>query len=448
MAKLWDLFSAQALTTYMQDVNIKNKRPLFFESRFPAKKQTGLNLAWFKGHNNLPIDLQPGAFDAAIPVRDRQDLAKVETEMPLFREEMALYEQDRQDLLNMKEVQDFMNGSRESQLAKELIDKIYNDRLQLYYGAKSAQEFMRAKLVVSAAFTIANRSHSGDFVSHNYNYDPDGTWTAHNRKQITTAWSDTANSDPLGDCEDMIAYALEDGVVITELVMGAKTFNYMLQNQKIQRNMNGNNVANLVSYSKGATKSYIESYLGVTISVDQQNHKTTVGNTEFYYPQEGNISFLGADILGNTMFGTTPEEADSYSVAGVDFSLVDTGIGITVFTEMKPNITKVTRVSEIVLPSFQNMDAVYNLYWDTTVNHTVSYDVNGGTGTAPASVQVAEGATTTAAAGTGITKDVGGVIKNFTKWNTKADGTGTDYAAGATITMGTANIPLYAQFEA
>lgn len=411
MAKIFDLFNAQALALYMEDVNIKNKAPLFFEKYFPAKKQMGLNLSWFKGHNNLPMDLQPGSFDAAIPVRDRQDLAKVETEMPLFREEMALYERDRQDLLNMREVQNLTDGSRDSQIARELIERIYDDRMQLYYGAKSAQEYMRAKLVTRGQFVIANNSHTGSYVSHNYNFDPDGSWAAKTRVAVATPWSDLANSDPLGDCEALIQKALDDGVVITEAIMGAKTFNYMLQNQKIQRNMNGNNVANMVSYSKVAIKQYIESYLGITISIDQQNHKTTRGTTEFYYPQEANITFLGAPTLGNTMFGTTPEEADGYAVPGFDFSLVDTGIGISVFTKFDPNMTKVTRVSEIVLPSFQNMDSVYNLYWE--ILYTVTYDAGRGTGTVTADTQASEGAAITLDDGSGLTPPTG---ETFQGW--------------------------------
>ncbi|MBP3887596.1 MAG: major capsid protein [Cellulosilyticum sp.] len=411
MARIFDLFNAQALAVYMEDVNIKNKGALFFEKYFPARKQMGLNLSWFKGHNNLPMDLQPGAFDAAIPVRDRQDLSKVETEMPLFREEMALYEKDRQDLLNMREIQNLTDGSRDAQMAKELIDRIYDDRMQLYRGAKSAQEFMRAKLVTTGRFTIANSTNSGSYVNHSYNYDPDGSWAASNRIAATTPWSDVVNSDPLADCEDMMQRALDKGVVITEIIMGAKTFSYLMQNQKIQRNMNGNNVANMVSYSKPAIKSYVETYLGVTISVDQQNHKTVQGVAEFYYPQDGNVTFLGADILGNTMFGTTPEEADGYNVPGFDVSLVDTGIAISVFIKFDPNMTKVTRVSEIVLPSFNNMDAVFNLYWDNLF--TIHYDLGKGTGTVADQTQTSAGQALTLDDGSGITAPTG---KTFNGW--------------------------------
>ena len=361
---IMDLFTSQAMATYMEDVNLKNRGELFFEKYFPAKKKSGLNLSYFKGHNNLAMDLQPGAFDAAIPLRDRQDLSKVETEMPLFREEMALYERDRQDLLNLGEINMANPNSREMALAKELLDQIYDDRYALYKGAKSAQEFMRANLAVNASFTIANASNTGSYVTHTYNFDPDGTWADNNRIEVIGGkWGDYENSDPLTDCENVIQKALEKGVVITEIVMGALAFKDMCSATKIQRNMNGNNVANMIQYSRSQIKTYIEDYLNVKILVDEQNHKKTDGTVEFYYPQNCNVTFLGTPTIGKTYFGTTPEEADARNVPGTDFSLVDTGIGILVYTKMNPNFTKVTRVSEIVLPSCENIDSVYNLYW-------------------------------------------------------------------------------------
>ena len=75
--------------------------------------------------------------------------------------------------------------------------------------------------------------------------------------------------------------------------------------------------------------------------------------------------------------------------------------------------------------------------------YTVSYNGNGSTsGTAPTTVTVDSGGSTTAAANP-FTK----TGSTFTGWNTAANGSGTSYAAGATISNITSNIILYAQWQ-
>lgn len=75
--------------------------------------------------------------------------------------------------------------------------------------------------------------------------------------------------------------------------------------------------------------------------------------------------------------------------------------------------------------------------------YTVSYNGNGSTsGTAPTTVTVDSGGSTTAAANP-FTK----TGSTFTGWNTAANGSGTSYAAGATISNITSNITLYAQWQ-
>lgn len=77
-------------------------------------------------------------------------------------------------------------------------------------------------------------------------------------------------------------------------------------------------------------------------------------------------------------------------------------------------------------------------------SYTVTYKANGGTGSDVVKTEIA-GATHTVldnagAGGTGFTAPAS---KEFKKWNTKADGSGTDKAASSTITM-TANVELFA----
>ena len=79
----------------------------------------------------------------------------------------------------------------------------------------------------------------------------------------------------------------------------------------------------------------------------------------------------------------------------------------------------------------------------TSTAYTVTYEANGGTGTAPAEADKVAGAEFTVKNNT-FTAPSG---KQFSGWNTSANGSGTSYAAGATITMPADNLTLYAQWS-
>lgn len=76
----------------------------------------------------------------------------------------------------------------------------------------------------------------------------------------------------------------------------------------------------------------------------------------------------------------------------------------------------------------------------STKTYTVTYDLNGGSGTEPTQTSLCEGETFKVASADGITK----TCYTFASWS---DGSNT-YAAGATYTMGTADVTLTAQWTA
>ena len=81
----------------------------------------------------------------------------------------------------------------------------------------------------------------------------------------------------------------------------------------------------------------------------------------------------------------------------------------------------------------------------TTTTYSVTYNGNGNTsGTVPVdSAAYANGATVTVKGNTGTLAKTGYEWKG---WNATADGTGTNYTAGQTLTMGSANMTLYAKW--
>jgi len=77
-------------------------------------------------------------------------------------------------------------------------------------------------------------------------------------------------------------------------------------------------------------------------------------------------------------------------------------------------------------------------------NYTVTFNINGGTGTAPAAQAVNPGGTTTLPGNTGFSR----TGYTFSGWNTNSSGTGTNYTAGDSYEPSSAAVTLYAKWTA
>ena len=97
MKSIFEIFDSKAIAAYWTDVNTAMKNPMIGSQFFPNNKNNGLELAWIKGRNQLPVALQPSAFDTKATLRDRIGVTEVSTEMPFFREATRIGEKERQD---------------------------------------------------------------------------------------------------------------------------------------------------------------------------------------------------------------------------------------------------------------------------------------------------------------------------------------------------------------
>ena len=72
---------------------------------------------------------------------------------------------------------------------------------------------------------------------------------------------------------------------------------------------------------------------------------------------DGYVALIPAGTLGETCYGTTPEEADLMGSNAGSVQIVNTGIAVTQIVDPHP-VNLNTFASEIVLPSFERMDEV------------------------------------------------------------------------------------------
>jgi len=344
---LSDIVNAEQIGSYWDTLQETGGTldPFLGAALFPARKQLGLQLSWIKGASGLPISLAPAAFDAKAPVRDRIGVTKIETEMPFFREAMSIKEKDRQDI-------NIMLSAANAALLEPIVRRIYDDAAELIRGAVVVPERMIMQLLSTGKISIQSAVNA---LLYEYDYN----FKSEHKGAITTdtlKWSATDTATPILDIIEWQDTVEENtGVRPIRAVCTRKTWGYLLSNKQIKLDINTNGTT-IVTDS--ILRSYLIDKIGVSVSVYNKKYRVDTSTSASYFP-DNVFTLVPAGNLGNTYFGTTPEESDlmtGNNAASV--RIVNTGVAVTTYQEPHPVNTN-TVVSEIVLPSFEQGDKVF-----------------------------------------------------------------------------------------
>lgn len=351
--KLSDIFDAQAVAANWTEV-ASNAIPYLGTGFFPSKKKAGLDLKWIKGNKGLPVSLAPSNFDAKSTFRDRIGMSINETQMAFFRESMLVKEADEQEIMRVKDSND--------PYAAQVLDNIFNDSRQLIDGANVVPERMIMQLLspIDGAIGINVTANN---VTYTYDYDPTDDWKSNHFMKLTTStdmWNASETCDPLADIEEALdAQEAVSGTRPTIALMSKKTFNYIKASKKVQSGILAQNTTANVNYTSKRVKAYVEEELNITIVIYQKKYKNESGVEANFYPDDV-LMLLPSGALGNTWYGTTPEERTLAGSGQANVSIVNTGVAVAVTTTSDPVNTKTT-VSEIVLPSFERLNECYGM---------------------------------------------------------------------------------------
>ena len=341
MNTIFDYFTSKALAAYYNTkLADANTQPYLGDELFPARKKMGLNLKFIKGAKGLPTTLSLSAFDVKSTKKDRIGFQSVQTKMPFFKNDMLIDEELRQELLIAIE-------AGNADYIDTILRNIFDDTITLLDAAGVARERMRMQLLSSGAISMAN---NGQAYTYDYGLGLDQKVTP------TTAWN-ANGADPLSDIiawQDVIenkgyarpARAITSRTVLRTLMKnaGIKEAVYVMSQGK-------------VTLTEANVKDYFREHAGIEIAVYDKKYMNESGVATRYIPEDLFILIPDGD-LGNTWFGTTPEEADLRSGAtDAEVSIVDTGVAVTTTKTTDP-VSVDTKVSQVVLPSFEAADQI------------------------------------------------------------------------------------------
>ena len=344
-------FTSDAIAEYWTN-DVTNAQAFGSDALFSPRKKAGLELKWIRGHKGVGISLMPSAFDTKATFREHKGFKMSETEMPFFREGFHIDEKDRQMLMEIQ--------NSNSTFAEEIIGRIFDDAAELITGARIVPERMAWQLLCpeNGKPCITIKANGMNYI---YDYDPDGTWQAKNYKALAgkAKW-DVTTSTPLTDftaAKDAIAANV--GETITRAYMNTNTLNKMIASDEVKNRFMTVTAKSIAVLTQSEARALVEQTTDIKIHLFDKMYQPEGGGDSVKYIPDGYVVLVPDGKIGEMWYGTTPEEADLRAgLTNASVSIVNNGVAVTTIKEPHPVNTNII-ASEIVLPSFQKMDAVY-----------------------------------------------------------------------------------------
>lgn len=334
---IFDLVRSEEIAAYW-DEKSKDKPPYLFDTLFPAEKKLGMDLSYIKGSGGLPVMLSVSAFDAKAVPRSRVGFEKLTSKMPFFKESLFVDEELRQEL-------NIILGSGNSKLIDTVVNRIFADSTKLLEGAAAAREAMRAMAVTSGIISLESNGQS-------YTYDY-GIPADH---KFTEPTFNSAGFDVVACIMNVLDKIEEDtGVRPTRAVCSREQLKKLMYNEAIKKSIylfgNGAGIMN-----EKTLVSFLEEQTGVTFQAYSKRYIDSSGNSTKFVP-DNTIALFPEGQLGNTWFGTTPEESDLLGGSAANVSITDTGVAVTTMQHTDP-VTVETKVTMICLPSLETANQI------------------------------------------------------------------------------------------
>jgi hypothetical protein len=159
------------------------------------------------------------------------------------------------------------------------------------------------------------------------------------------------------------------GIRPTRVIMNRTTFNQMVASESIKKSLMIGVAGNFndLRISNAQAQQYVEGQAEVSVVVyskkiaqfkDASGLPTPEYVTALPLLDDGNVVLLPPTTLGNTYYGTTPEQSDLQAgISNASVQTLSSGATITSYKEPHP-VNVVSIVSAVLAPSFEQVDNV------------------------------------------------------------------------------------------
>lgn len=343
---LKEFINSANISLYMKELPVEDSVDL---ALFPVKKQMGTEITLAKGAKNKPVALRMSTLDAAAKVRALNASLNLEKkELPFFKEAIGINETTRRELVNAA-------NSNNQNLIEALSIQVFENYENLIKGADIQAKRMRTSLIQNGLINIT--TDDGDIVV-DYGVPDDHKETI---SEAAKKWN-VATADIVGDIKRYQKAITDDNYTKPTILLCTETTfdNTFVINTAIINHLKGGESTKNMILSQQDFINFAKERLGISIVFLEENtYIPTLNGTPQAYYENGRVTLISGSTLGNTVYGATPEEWDKiYGSGKLDTSLVRNVIAVTCMTKEDP-VTVDTKVSEMVLPSFERADECF-----------------------------------------------------------------------------------------
>lgn len=326
------------------EADLDNRPPFLGEAFFPAIKQMGLEIDLIKGKQGLPVALVSANWDTDVLYRDRIGFTSLQAELPFFKEAYKMSEKLRQQILTTTE-----------NYRDILFDRVFDDVNELLDGAEVTVERMRMQLLGTGTISVQE---NGVDKQYDYGFNSSTQFVTE-----STLWSASGAHPFKSFMARLKAYKTLTKKTPKYAVFGYDAYQKLIEDADVIAVFENRTVNPTLAPTEAEIHTYIESRSGVKIFLNEDQYIKARDNTRtatYYYPSD-RYTILSTDTLGETVYGTTPEEADLLAGASssvLSGEVVGNGVAVTTWKEVDPVCVSV-KVSEVVAPSCPEIDKIY-----------------------------------------------------------------------------------------